>query len=72
MSFEGRNTATPVTPPDPKRGVCPTCGMWAKLPEKAVNEDTMHAAQVAALRRADRGAALTGLARMGQEWEAGE
>ncbi len=47
-----RGDAPPITPPDPQRGVCPTCGMWAKLPQAAVNEDTMHAAQVASLRRA--------------------
>lgn len=64
-------TATPITPPDSQRGVCPTCGLWAKLPEKASEPVNVDRAQVAALGRADRDAALTALARMGQEWEAG-
>ncbi|WP_162561781.1 hypothetical protein [Limimaricola hongkongensis] len=24
-----RGDAAPITPPDPERGICPSCGMWA-------------------------------------------
>jgi hypothetical protein len=26
----------PVTPADPSRGICPTCGLYAKLPGAAL------------------------------------
>ena len=26
------STPKQITPPDPQRGICPTCGMWARLP----------------------------------------
>lgn len=43
-------TPKPVTPPDPSRGICPTCGLYAKLPEP--DPDTMHRAQIAVHGRA--------------------
>tara|TARA_Y100000310_G_scaffold221678_1_gene223296 strand:+ start:840 stop:986 length:147 start_codon:yes stop_codon:yes gene_type:complete len=36
------STPKQITPPDPQRGICPTCGLWARLPKP--NEDAMHTA----------------------------
>lgn len=50
---------TPITPPDPQRGICPTCGMWAKLPSRSaiVRLTAQCRAQDEQLRAAERRAA---------------
>jgi hypothetical protein len=47
--IEGRERDAPITPPDPRRGICPTCGLWALA--TSPNPDR---AQVAALAAAPK------------------